>query len=173
MKKFTLFFTIVLAACSSVPKTAPAPTPQPEAKQEAPAPEVKMAGPSQAEIDAKKLADELQLLKDKSVYFDFDKSFIKPEFHDTVQQQAEFIKSHGNDVVTLEGNCDERGSEEYNLALGERRASAVRKMLEALGVPEGQMKTVSYGEDRPRLTCHEERCWKENRRVDFDHKLHQ
>lgn len=163
---------LVLAACASTPKTSTPQAAQPETK---PVPsaalEVQTAIPSQAEIDARKLAEQLHDLKDKSVYFDFDKSIVKPEYRDVVQQQADFIKSHGNDIVTLEGNCDERGSDEYNLGLGERRATAVRMKLEILGVSASQMKTVSYGKERPRLTCHAETCWKENRRVDFDHNL--
>ncbi len=71
----------------------------------------------------------------------------------------------------MEGNADERGSAEYNLALGDRRANAVRKNLELLGIPTAQIKTLSFGEEKPRLLCHEEKCWQENRRDDFVHKL--
>lgn len=161
MKNLMVFVAVsfVLAACASTPKQA----------STAPAPQAK--GLSQAQIDAQKLTAELSTLKNKSVYFDFDKSVVKPEYSGTVQQQAEFIQAHGNDVVTLEGNCDERGSNEYNLALGQRRADAVRKDIELLGVKADQVKTVSFGEEKPRLTCHAEKCWKENRRVDFDHQL--
>jgi peptidoglycan-associated lipoprotein len=165
---------LVLTACASTPKTS-SPLAEQSAVQSAVQPKAttnpQIAIPSEAEIDAKKLAEQLQYLKNKSVYFDFDKSIVKPEYHDVVQQQSDFIKAHGNDTVTLEGNCDERGSDEYNLALGDRRANAVRKVLEILGVSADQMKTVSFGEEKPRLTCHEEKCWQENRRVDFDHKL--
>ena len=174
MKNFMTIIAacLVLAACASTPKTNAPQAAQPETKPvPSAAPEVQNAISSQAEIDARKLAEQLRDLKDKSVYFDFDKSIVKPEYRDTVQQQADFIKSHGNDTVTLEGNCDERGSSEYNLALGDRRATAVRKTLEILGVYAIQMKTVSFGEEKPRLTCHAEECWKENRRVDFDHNL--
>ena len=176
MKKLIATFAVclVLASCASTPKTTPPQAQQPEAKhavQTPAAPEAMTAIPSQAEINSRKLAEQLQDLKNKSVYFDFDKSIVKPEYQDTLQQQADFIKSHGNDTVTLEGNCDERGSNEYNLALGDRRATAVRKTLEVLGVPISQMKTASFGEEKPRLTCHAEACWKENRRVDFDHHL--
>lgn len=126
---------------------------------------------SQAEIDARNLAEQQLELKNKSVYFDFDKSAVKSGYRNIIQQQANFIKSHGNDSVSVEGNCDERGSSKYNLALGERRANAVRKELETLGVSASQIKTVSFGKEKPRLTCHEEKCWKENRRVDFVHQL--
>ena len=106
-------------------------------------------------------------MQKKSVYFDFDKYVVEPVYRDVVQQQADFIKDHGNEAVTLKGNADERGSDEYNLALGEKRASDVRKDLELLGVPEKRITILSLGEEKPRLTCHEESCWKENRRVDF------
>jgi peptidoglycan-associated lipoprotein len=127
-------------------------------------------GLTQAQIDAQKLADEIQQLRNQSIYFDFDRSKIKPQYEGVVNKQSEFVKSHSNDIVTLEGNCDERGSSEYNLALGQRRADAVLKDMVLLGVKASQIKTVSFGEEKPRLTCHAERCWKENRRVDFDHK---
>ena len=122
-------------------------------------------------MESKKLAAEIQELQKQSIYFDFDKADIKPEYKDVIVKQAEFIKAHKNDVVTVEGNCDERGSTEYNVALGDRRANAARNSLELLGVPETQIKTVSLGEEKPRLTCHEENCWKENRRDDFVHGL--
>ena len=122
-------------------------------------------------MEAEKLAAEVQDIQKQSVYFDFDQSVIKPEYRDVIQQQAEFAKAHNNDMVTVQGNADERGSEEYNLALGERRANASKKMLELLGVPAAQITTVSFGEEKPRLTCHEEKCWKENRRDDFVHKM--
>lgn len=169
MNKFTLAIAscLVLSACASAPtkstsQTAPQSTVQSKDQTGA---------LSQSELDARKLAEQIQSLKNKSVYFDFDKSSINPEYRDVVQQQADFLKAHGNDSVTLEGNCDERGSSEYNLALGDRRANAVRKELESLGVFATQIKTVSFGEEKPRLTCHEEKCWKENRRVDFNHQL--
>lgn len=110
---------------------------------------------------------QMQALRDESVYFDFDKSLVKPEFHSTIQKHAEFMMQHKDVVETLEGNADERGSSEYNLALSSRRANSVRKALELAGVSPAQIKTVSLGEQKPRELCHEERCWKENRRVDF------
>ena len=127
-------------------------------------------GLSQAEVETRKLADQQQELESQSIYFDFDSSGIKPKYEPVISSQANFLKSHSNVIVALEGNCDERGSSEYNLALGQRRAYTVGQKLELLGVPTRQIKTISFGEEKPRLTCHEERCWKENRRVDFDYK---
>ena len=109
-------------------------------------------------------------MEKQSIYFDFDDYTIKPAYRDIILQHAEFMKTHENVTVTLEGNADERGSGEYNLSLGDRRASSVRKALVLLGIPAEQIRAVSFGEERPRLSCHEERCWKENRRVDFKGK---
>ncbi|MFI5401198.1 MAG: peptidoglycan-associated lipoprotein Pal [SAR324 cluster bacterium] len=98
------------------------------------------------------------------VYFDFDKSNIKPEFMAAIKENAgRLIGSKAN--ITIEGHCDERGSSEYNLALGQRRAEAVRQTLMAEGVPAGQMKTVSYGEERPVDLGHNEEAWVKNRRA--------
>lgn len=124
-----------------------------------------------AKLVAEKLSAEMQGIQKQSVYFDFDKSELKPEYRDVIQQQATFLNAHRNDVVTVGGNCDERGSDEYNLALGDRRANTALKNLELLGVLPAQIKTVSFGNEKPRMKCHQEKCWKENRRDDFNHKL--
>jgi len=122
-------------------------------------------------MSANALTDEIKNLEQGSEYFDFNKYEIKAEYNDILQTQANFIKSHKNDMVTLEGNCDERGSLAYNMKLGKSRSMAVKKHLVKLGVPSSQLKVVSYGKERPRLTCHDEKCWKENRRVDFIHHV--
>jgi peptidoglycan-associated lipoprotein len=169
MKKIAFVLaSLLVAACSSTHKADTAAAPQ-AVPQTTASPVT--ASPTPAELAANKLAAELQYLQKENVYFDFDKYAVKQEYQDAIQKQAAFIKGHKNDVVTLEGNADERGSEKYNLALGNRRAKAVLKSLERLGVPASQIRTVSFGKDHPRLACHEEKCWKENRRVDFAHKL--
>jgi peptidoglycan-associated lipoprotein len=127
--------------------------------------------PESGSASADELAEQLRNMAGKSIYFDFDKSAVKPEFSGLIKQQAEFMKAHDKVILTLEGNADERGSAEYNLALGSRRANAVRKSLVAAGVAGSQIKVVSMGENKPRLSCHDESCWKENRRVDFNGKL--
>lgn len=165
MKKAVLVLvTLVIAACATPPKTD---TAAPAKEAQAPA----VAAVPVAETESGKVSAEIKKLEKQSVYFDFDKSVVRPEYHDVVRNQAEFIKAHKNDIVTVEGNCDERGSSEYNLALGSRRAKAVAKSLEIDGVPAAQIKVLSFGEEKPRLLCHEEKCWKENRRADFVHKL--
>ena len=98
------------------------------------------------------------------VFFDFDKSDIKPEGRTILQRQADWLKKFPNVTVTVEGHCDERGTREYNLALGERRASAVKKMLVALGVAANRVSTISYGKERPAVVGSTEAAWAQNRR---------
>jgi peptidoglycan-associated lipoprotein len=104
----------------------------------------------------------------KSVYFDFDRYEIRPDARSVLSGNAQTIKSNQDwGVITIEGHCDERGSEEYNLALGERRANAVRRYLVDLGVPSSRLRTVSFGEARPAVPGHDESAWRYNRRADF------
>ena len=109
----------------------------------------------------------------KDVFFDFDKSEIRDDQKDAVAADAQWLREHTTVGVTVEGHCDERGTREYNLALGERRANAVREALVALGVDPAQIKTISYGKERPFCTEHpkekpaQEECWQLNRRGHF------
>jgi peptidoglycan-associated lipoprotein len=128
---------------------------------------------SQASADSRNPSSQQDAFNNDSIYFDFDRYDVKPAFREAAQREAEWIRAHKNDKVTLEGNTDDRGSIEYNLALGDRRARAVHQMLTALGVPSSRVKDVSLGEEKPRASCEEEKCWQENRRVDFVHKLNQ
>ena len=127
--------------------------------------------PSAAEIELSKLNAEIAQLQQKSDYFDYNKYSVKSRYLDVIRKEAKFIRSHQRDVITLEGNTDERGSELYNLTLGEKRAEAVEDSLIKYGVPAKQIRLVTLGRGKPRLVCHAEKCWKENRRVDFLHKL--
>lgn len=168
MKKIAVVLvSLLFAACASTPKTSPQ-----AGENSAPqASTITATSVSPSELESKKLAAEIQALQQQSIYFDLDKSTVKSEYKDTLQKQADFIKANKNDTVTIQGNCDERGSPEFNLALGEKRTDVARKDLELLGVPASQIKTVSFGLEKPRLSCHEEKCWKENRRDDFVHTL--
>ncbi len=103
-----------------------------------------------------------------TVYFDFDKSDIRTDARPILKADAEAIRKNPSwGVITLEGNTDERGSEEYNLALGERRARSVRNYLVDLGVPGSRLETISFGEAKPAAMGHDESAWRWNRRVDF------
>jgi peptidoglycan-associated lipoprotein len=103
----------------------------------------------------------------KVIYFDFDKSDIKPEFAPIVQAHAQYLVAHPGAKLKLEGNTDERGTREYNIGLGERRAQAVRRALMLLGVPETRLTTVSFGAERPAVEGDDESAWAKNRRVEL------
>lgn len=101
------------------------------------------------------------------IYFDYDSANIRADFNDTVAAHAAYLAANPNTVVTVEGHADERGSREYNLALGERRSLAVRKQLVLLGASANQIKTVSYGEERPAVDGHDEGSYEKNRRAEL------
>jgi peptidoglycan-associated lipoprotein len=109
------------------------------------------------------------ILAKRSVYYPFDVSVVQDADKPIVEAHAKYLSEHANRKVRLEGNCDERGSDEYNLALGQRRADGVKKMLLVGGATGSQIETISYGEEKPKLACHEEKCWKENRRTDLNY----
>ena len=101
------------------------------------------------------------------IYFDFDKSNIREDQRSRIEKNALFLKNDQNVRIQIEGNCDERGTNEYNMALGERRAISAKKYLGTLGVKEDRMHTISYGEEKPLLYGHDEYSWAQNRRDDF------
>ena len=103
----------------------------------------------------------------RDAYFDTDKADIRPDARDALAKTADFLKSEPSIKVTIEGHCDERGSTEYNLGLGDRRAAAVKAYLVSLGVSADRMTTVSFGKEKPVCTEHGEPCWQQNRRGHF------
>jgi peptidoglycan-associated lipoprotein len=103
----------------------------------------------------------------KPIYFDFDKSFIKPEYRPVLEEKAGLLKDNPNIHIRIEGNCDERGTNEYNIALGERRANSAKSFLVSLGISPDRLETISYGEERPLFLGHDEDSWSKNRRDDF------
>ena len=115
----------------------------------------------------KKVEVPVQSYSLRSVYFDYDDSLIRGDASTAMQGNASYLKQNPNVMVTIEGNCDNRGTNEYNLALGHRRAQASKGYIMNLGVSDSRMSTVSYGEERP--VCHQytEECWQRNRRADF------
>jgi peptidoglycan-associated lipoprotein len=172
MKKsvlLTLLCATALAACSTT-ATKTADTGDQSAAVKAASASVASDKMSAAEMEARKLEAERAELAKKSVYFGFDQYAVDAKYRDVVKQHSDFIAAHPNDAVMIQGNADERGSREYNLALGQKRAEAVRKALTLLGVADSRLEAVSFGSEKPRETCHEERCWAENRRVDLQHK---
>jgi peptidoglycan-associated lipoprotein len=108
-----------------------------------------------------------EALKAQTVYFEYDKSSIKSSEQSKLDQVADYMKSHGDAAIRVEGNCDERGTEEYNRSLGERRALAAREYLVRLGIAADRIDTISYGKDRPLDAEHNTTGWSRNRRDDF------
>lgn len=164
----------LLAACASEkPKEAePVPAPKVEAPRvQAPkveAPRVAPAAiPAKTEVDP--LNDPSSILSKRSVYYPFDVAAVQEVDRPVVEAHAKYLAEHPNRKVRLEGNCDERGSNEYNIGLGQRRADGVKKMLELGGAKPGQLESYSYGEEKPRAEGHNETAWAQNRRTDINY----
>ena len=107
------------------------------------------------------------LLASRVVYFEFDSSAIADSYMPLLKAHGEYLSANGGTSITVEGHADERGTREYNIALGERRADAVRRVLLANGASPGQIKVVSYGEERPAVLGHDESAWSKNRRAEL------
>ena len=163
MKKLILpaLLALTLAACSSTgPETAG--TAVEDRAGVATVDASSMAGSGIAA-----LTDPNNILSKRSVFFDFDSFVIKPEARPLIEAHARFLVQNPQMRMLVQGNTDERGSREYNLALGQKRAEAVRRAMSALGVPDKQMEAVSFGEERPRATGADEASYAENRRADL------
>ena len=115
--------------------------------------------------EADRVARDKGLIGD--IYFDFDKYDLKPEARERLSKNAEFMKQKPEYVIEIQGHCDERGTNDYNVALADRRANAAREYMVTLGVAGARLKTVSFGEERPVCTDHNESCWWRNRRGEF------
>lgn len=113
------------------------------------------------------LKDPKSILSKRSVFFDYDSFVVKEEFRALVEAHARFLLANPKMKILIQGNTDERGSREYNIALGQKRADAVKNMLMLLGVKDEQLESVSLGEEKPRNTDHDEAAWAENRRGDI------
>jgi len=122
---------------------------------------------TQPAITANPLTDPQNILSKRSVYFDFDSNAVKDEYRGLIQAHAKYMVDKRDAKARVEGNCDERGSREYNLALGQRRAEAVKKVMTVLGVQDGRIETVSFGEEKPADAGHDEAAWAKNRRGDI------
>jgi len=163
----------LLAGCAATPveqPKPPAPVVERPAPAAAPAPAPAPAPVARVDVAPKPidpLTDPKSLLVQRSVFFDFDKYVIKPEFVPMVEAHGTFLVANRGRSIVIEGHADERGSREYNLALGQRRADAVKSRLGLLGVPAARVETVSFGEERPRATGQTEEAWAQNRRADI------
>jgi peptidoglycan-associated lipoprotein len=154
----------LLVACASEkpkePEAAPAPVVETPAPAAAPAPVVA--------VDP--LNDPTSILAKRSAYFPFDVSAVQEDDKAMLEAHGKYLSEHPDRKVRVEGNCDERGSSEYNLGLGQRRADSVKKMLILSGAKASQIETVSYGKEKPVCTEHNEACWKQNRRADIKYQ---
>jgi peptidoglycan-associated lipoprotein len=164
--------TAILAACSSTPtkeQDAAAVEDRGAAgSQQPPA----ATGPSTTPLNPKgvsgnPLKDPSNILYKRSVYFELDSNVVKEEFKPLVAAHARYLQQNPGQKMTVQGNADERGSREYNLALGQRRADAVKQMMQLLGAKTDQIETVSFGEEKPKSAGHDEASWNENRRADL------
>ncbi|HWG32070.1 MAG TPA: peptidoglycan-associated lipoprotein Pal [Steroidobacteraceae bacterium] len=156
-----------IAACAShKPKEAPPPPPA-EATTGADANGAAGANAANGGADQETAGPQAGVLAKRTIYFDFDNSEIKGEGTDIVAAHAKYLAANPSARVRLEGNTDERGSREYNIGLGERRAQAVRRALLLQGASDAQLSTVSYGEERPAAAGHDETAWAKNRRVEI------
>ena len=157
---------LLVAGCSSTPDAEQAGAPVESRSNDG-----KIATVTANGMDSRKLPPELtdpkSILSKRSVYFDYDKFEIKAEYKDLVAAHAKFLTNNRQFRMLIQGNTDERGSREYNLALGQKRADAVKKQLVLLGAREDQVESVSLGEEKPKNAGHDEAAYAENRRSDM------
>lgn len=155
------------------PTTAPEAAPPAAMAEAAPAPEPMPAPPAEPAAAPDPLDGDLASVNEYlrrqgllgDAFFDYDRASLTDRGREQLSRNAEFLRQYPQFQVTLEGHCDERGTPEYNLALGERRAFTAREYLTALGVDEGRLRTMSYGEERPVCGGEDESCWSQNRRA--------
>jgi peptidoglycan-associated lipoprotein len=170
MKKLSMSVLLIslLAACASDKPAEVASAPV--TPTEAPAAPVAEAPAAVAPVAVDPLDDANSILSKRSAYFAFDKSVIKAEDKPMIEAHGQYLASHADRKVEVEGNADERGSSEYNIGLGNRRANSVKKMLIVSGAKAEQISTVSFGEEKPKATGHNEAAWSQNRRADIVYK---
>jgi peptidoglycan-associated lipoprotein len=181
MKRLITAFAVVglLAGCASTPKdeqagakvedrqpsTADTKTAPPKTTTDA------TTRPSTTQsVGVDPLKDPANILSRRSIFFDYDSFTVKEEFKPVVSAHARYLSTSKQARATIQGNTDERGSREYNLALGQKRADAVKQMMTLLGAPAGQIETVSFGEEKPRGQGATEQAYAENRRADIVHQ---
>jgi peptidoglycan-associated lipoprotein len=169
IKKFILIVgaTLLVAACGSAVKLDNAPV---EDRSSGAGATSTVAQSTVAPVDASKSSQVAMPTDSRLVYFDYDSYVIKPEFQSLITNHADYIKSDKTRKVVFEGHADERGGREYNLALGQKRAEAVKRAFVLLGVTDSQLEAVSFGKEKPVAQGHDEAAWAKNRRVEISYR---
>jgi peptidoglycan-associated lipoprotein len=169
----TAVFTMVLAACSSTPtKEGGAPV---EERTAPGTPDATTSGTTGGNVagtatrpgQGNPLRDPNSPLSKRSVYFDYDSYAVRDDYKPLIEAHGRYLQGARTGKMIIQGNTDERGSREYNIALGQRRADAVKKMMILFGATDSQIETVSFGKEKPKNAGHDEAAWTENRRDDF------
>jgi len=154
-----LLLCAVVVGCKTKPEPAPPPPPPQPVQTPPPPPPQPPSGYTPEDLDT------VPCLRQREIFFDFDQDTLRPEFQTALGCHAKYMRDRPSARITLEGHADERGSRDYNLGLGERRANTVSQALQANGGSGSQLTVVSYGEERPACTQSNEDCWARNRRV--------
>jgi len=164
-----LLVGLIISGCAKRPSRAASPEPAPATAARAPSAAAAAPATAASATAAPRPSPREFAAVDalKAVYFDFDKYDIRPEDARTLDANATWLKANAENLVLIEGHCDERGTNEYNLALGERRAKAAMNYLVSQGVQANRITIISYGEERPACTERSESCWAKNRRAQF------
>ncbi len=173
----SILLALLVAACSSTPTQSPAPVTQPVATASSSSSAASTAAavkpvtpPKVNPYDWSQLKNPASLLSKREVFFDYDSFEVKLDYFPILEQHSKFLKANPTAKVLIQGNADERGSSEYNLALGQKRADAIKKSLSLLGVKDAQIESVSLGKEKPKATGHDEAAWSQNRRGDLLYK---
>ena len=171
VRPITLVLPLWLIACSSTPvATAPATdgTAVPSSPQTAVATtDAAPSAASRSDVASSSLGSDAALGRERSVYFEFDDTAVRGEYAPLIQRHGQYLQSHPSMKVVVQGNTDERGGSEYNLALGQRRAEAVKDRMVRMGITGSRLATISYGEERPLVAASNESAWSQNRRAEF------
>lgn len=168
--------SLMLYGCPKSADVSSAPETQPQKVEQAPAKPAEEAAAAAAAAEAARKAAEEKAVKEAAarsaaglqpIYFDFDRSFIRDDARPVMQANADYLKANPKVKVRIEGNCDERGTIEYNQALGQRRAANAKKYLTDMGISGNRITLISYGKEKPVCTEGTEDCWQKNRRNDL------
>jgi len=159
----------LISACagSHVKDTPKAEASAPVVQTQSPVASSVVTAAETAKLEINPLKDPNNILSKRSIYFDFDQYKVKPEYKALVEAHAKYLVSHPNASIRIEGNTDDRGTREYNVALGQKRAVAVKKVLNVDGAQDKQIETISYGKEKPKSEGENEAAWEENRRADI------